>query len=168
VKKKARAERVGNAERPMRGAYWLATLAVLMRRPKEVFLSHAHRDRRFAKKLAKMLRRHKLKVWYSETHIAGGARWHDVIGRALDRCDWFLLVLSRNAVQSEWVKHELLYALNEPRYKGRILPVLIEACDPKPLSWVLGEFQRVDFTRDPHEACRRLLRTWHISFDGKF
>ena len=38
--------------------------------------------------------------------------------------DWFLLVLSPQSVRSAWVKHELVYALQASRYRGRIIPVL--------------------------------------------
>ena len=62
--------------------------------PKELFLSHSDKDRAFAAALAKVLGRHGIKVWYSRAHLAGSAEWFDEIGKALDRCDWFLIVLS--------------------------------------------------------------------------
>jgi hypothetical protein len=69
-------------------------------RPAEAFLSHASADRQFASELAEILRRHGLPVWYSETDIRGAQQWHDEIGAALGRCDWFLLVLTPAAVES--------------------------------------------------------------------
>ena len=116
-----------------------------MRRP-EVFLSHSTGDRRLATRLARALRRRGIQVWYSRSHLKAGQQWHDEIGRALARCRWFLVLLSPSAVRSKWVKHEVLYALREDRYVGRIVPLLCRPCDEKKLSWTLGGVQRADFT----------------------
>jgi hypothetical protein len=95
-------------------------------------------------------------VWYSTTNIMGGQQWHEETGRALARCDWFLLVLSSSAVKSAWVKRELIYALNDRRYDDRILPILWRPCDPMQLSWTLQSFQMVDFTGSFESGCREL------------
>jgi hypothetical protein len=91
---------------------------------REVFLSHSSRDREFVVRLTRVLKRHGVRYWYSATHIAGAKQWHDEIGRALARCDWFLVILTPDAVRSVWVKRELLFALNAGRYNERIIPVL--------------------------------------------
>jgi hypothetical protein len=88
---------------------------------KEVFLSHSSKDRAFVSRLARTLKRHGIKYWYSATHIVAAKQWHDEIGRALRRCGWFLVVLTPDAVKSEWVKRELLFALNDDRYNERII-----------------------------------------------
>ncbi len=77
--------------------------------PKEVFLSHSSLDKTFATSIAEVIRRHGVPVWYSHTNIVGAQQWHDEIGAALQRCDWFTLILSQNSVESVWVKRELLY-----------------------------------------------------------
>jgi len=136
------------------------------RRPKEVFLSHAHGDRRFLSRLVAMLRCHGIPFWYSKTHLIGAQQWHDEIGRALARCDWFLVVLSPQATKSEWVKRELVFALNERRYRGKIVPVLFKSCNYNRLSWTLGEFQIVDFTNNFEEGARKLLKVWEQRYRG--
>lgn len=133
--------------------------------PREVFLSHSSRDRTNANEIAEALRRHRIPVWYSQTNIVGAQQWHDEIGRALERCDWFLLLLSTHAVKSKWVKREIIYALNDERYDGRIVPLLLQPCNCQLLSWTLSGLQMVDFTRDFHAACRSLLRIWGIGYD---
>ena len=132
--------------------------------PAEVFLSHSSRDRRFATKLAEVLRSHGVPVWYSLANIVGAQQWHDQIGKALSRCDWFVLILSPHSVRSKWVKRELLYVLNDARYEDRIVPVLYKACEESRLSWVLPTFQRVDFTVDYHAGCRDLLCIWGLGY----
>src|SRR5688572_20005359 len=92
--------------------------------PREVFLSHAAADRRFADRVAATIRRHGIAVWYSRSNIAGAQQWHDEIGEAMARCDEFVVILSPASIRSRWVKHELVYALNHPQYADRITPLL--------------------------------------------
>lgn len=131
-------------------------------RPTEIFLSHASKDRRFAVRLAERLRRDGFSVWYSERHIAGAQQWHDEIGAALRRCDWFVLVLSPSAVRSKWVKHELLYALRSTRYNDRIVPLDYRRCESERLSWTLDGFQHIDFTGGLEATYAQLLRLWKV------
>lgn len=131
-----------------------------IRRPKELFLSHAHADRVFLRRLTAVLNNCGIPYWYSRAHLIGAQQWHDEIGRALARCDWFLVVLSPAATKSEWVKREFVYALNERRYKGKIIPLLRSPCNYNRLSWTLGEFQMVDFSNDFDEGCKNLLKVW--------
>ena len=131
--------------------------------PSEVFLSHSDTDRQFVTQLATTLRQHGIRVWYSQTHVLGAQQWHDKIGTALRRCDWFALVLSPQAIESLWVKRELLFALQQNHFENRILPILHQPCDYERLSWTLSIFQIVDFTTGIFEdGCRELLRVWGI------
>ena len=139
----------------------------MRRRVTEVFISHASKDRRFVTKLLKVFRENGIGYWFSETHIPGAVEWHDEIGRALKRCDWFLLVLSPSAVKSTWVKRELMYVLRQNRFRGRIVPVLFRDCRHDLLSWTLADFQFVDFTGDFAAGCARLLKLWGVKRKSK-
>ncbi len=130
--------------------------------PAEVFLSHSSQDREMAARVAEMLRAHGVPVWFSQTNIVGAQQWHDEIGAALGRCDWFVLLLSPEAVSSKWVKRELLFALENDRYNNRIVPIRCRDCDRGQLSWTLTGFQMVDFSGEFAAGCRDLLRIWGI------
>lgn len=133
--------------------------------PNEVFLSHANLNRQFATAIAKLLQQHGVPVWYSRINIVGAQQWHDEIGEALQRCDWFIVILSPESVESMWVKRELVFALSERRFENRIVPLLYQSCDIKKLSWtLLPSFQLVDFTQSFEEGCRQLLRVWGIGY----
>lgn len=134
--------------------------------PTEVFFSHSSRDRLVAAKLADVLRDHGIPIWYSERSVLGAQQWHDEIGAALKRCDWFLLLLSRSAERSKWVKRELLYALRADRYEERIIPVRYRHCNADRLSWALDDFQAVDISTNFDAGCRSLLRVWGVGYKG--
>ncbi len=103
--------------------------------PTKVFVSHSHADQPFAERLLGVLRHHRIPFWYSDTHISGAQQWHDEIGNALQRCDWFILVLSPDSVASIWV-----------------------------LSWTLPRLQSIDFSRSFDDGCRELLRIWNVQY----
>ena len=132
--------------------------------PNEVFLSHASQDRAFVNKLVSVLRRHGIPVWYSETDVLGAQQWHDEIGAALRRCDWLTLVLSPSATESLWVKREVIYALRQDRFDGRIVPVLYKPCAFDDISWTLPQLQIIDFTSGFDKGCRELLRIWGVGY----
>jgi len=132
--------------------------------PNELFLSHSNLDRQFANDLAVMLRRHGIPVWYSQTNILGAQQWQDEIGAALQRCDWFAVILSPQSAGSMWVKRELSYALKQNRFENRIVPITYQASDYARLSWTLSLFQMIDFTRTPEEGYVDLLRIWGLGY----
>ena len=134
---------------------------------KQVFLSHSAKDIQFVTSLATVLKRHKVPFWYSKTSIQGAQQWHDEIGKALKKCNWFVLVLTPNSVKSDWVKNELMYALNNKRYKNRIVPLLLKPSQFKKLSWTLSSFQHIDFTKKKADGYRQLLKLWGIPYKPK-
>ena len=131
---------------------------------KEVFLCHSSLDGEFANRIATLLRRHNVPVWYGPTNIRGGQHWHDEVGEALRRCDWFVILVSPNSIRSAWVKRELTFALKQRRYNDTIVPVILQLCDYEHFYWTLSSYQVVDFTEDFDAGCRALLRIWGINY----
>ena len=132
--------------------------------PKELFVSHSSHDKRILNNLVTVLERHGVPHWYSRKNLLGAQQWHDEIGAALKRCDWFLLVLTPSAVKSEWVKRELFYALDDRRLRKRIIPLVAKPCDPQVLSWTLHGFQQIDASSDFEAGCADLLRIWGLGY----
>lgn len=129
-----------------------------------VFLSHSSADESTTRKLAAVLRAHGVRVWYSEKHIRAASQWHDEIGKALKQSDWLCVLLTPDSVKSKWVKHEVLYALQEDRYEGHVVPILLKSCDIDALSWVLSSLQMIKASRRFDAACRELLALWGIQY----
>ena len=135
-----------------------------MPKPREVFVSHSSHDDRDADELVRFLRRHRIKTFYSPHHIRGGRRWQREIGAALQRCDWFLVLLTPSAVKSMWVEREVQYALNVEHYRERIVPLLLCPCDYESLSWALSTIQLVNVTGGIESAYPELCRLWKIRY----
>ncbi|MGH9929190.1 MAG: toll/interleukin-1 receptor domain-containing protein [Pyrinomonadaceae bacterium] len=134
--------------------------------PQELFLSHSSLDGPFASDLAAMMRRHGIRVWYSQTNILGAQQWQVEIGAALQRCDWFAVILSPQSAESMWVKREVSYALQQNRFDNRIVPIIYQASDFERLSWTLSTFQMVNFAGSFDDGCRDLVRIWGVGYQG--
>ena len=132
--------------------------------PQEIFLSHSSLDAQFTNDLVAVLRRHGIPVWYSQANIVGAQQWQTEIGAALQRCDWFAVVLSPQSVGSMWVKRELSYALQQNRFDNKIVPITYQPSDFEQLSWTLSTFQMVDFTASADDGFRNLLRIWGVGY----
>ena len=128
--------------------------------PTEVFLSHSSEDSQFATTIGNLLGEHGIPYWYSKRDILGAQQWHDEIGKALARCDWFVLILSPAAIASMWVKRELVYALRKESYKDHFVVLNYKPADDEDLSWTLQSSQWVNFQQDFKDGCRDLLRIW--------
>ena len=129
--------------------------------PAEVFLSHASEDSPMPQKLATTLARHGVPVFFSPVNITGAQQWQNEILGALQRCDWFVVILSPNAINSMWVRREVAYALQDRRYEDRIIPLKYIDCPLESLQW-LTLFQIINLAADFKSGCRELLRVWGI------
>jgi len=98
---------------------------------KDVFLSHSHKDKIFVRKLAKDLSIRGVIVWFDEWEMKIGDSLYDKIGNGIVESGKLIVVLSKNSVESDWVKEEL-YPVLQKQNKQKItlvLPILIEECD---------------------------------------
>lgn len=97
----------------------------------KVFISHSHQDRKFVSELTKRLTADNIQVWTDEKDLAIGDNIAEKINNAISKTDYFIVVLSKSSVNSNWVSFELSATrINEiSKNKNIILPVLIEDCE---------------------------------------
>ncbi|MFC1998007.1 COR domain-containing protein, partial [Chloroflexota bacterium] len=112
----------------------------------KVFISYDHTDDEFVQNLAKDLIQANIPIWQDRLTLEGGDIWADEIGRGIEQCKIFLVVLSPEAVASDWVKKEYTYALNN---RCKVVPILCQECN---LPFALTNIQYVDFSRKTYNA----------------
>jgi TPR repeat protein len=130
----------------------------------DVFVSHSTLDREWVEReIIALLKRRGLKPWYSKQSINTASQWEREIVRGLESCQWFLIVVSPRAAESEWVKDELNWAIsNRPT---RIVPVIMEWCDLLQFHLRLPRIQHVDFTTGKRSARNQLVEAFtNLSF----
>jgi hypothetical protein len=78
---------------------------------KDIFISYSRRDQEFVTRLASDLDSHVAGVWFDQSTIRAGQKWHDEIMEGIRDCKAFVLVLSPDAMQSKYVREEVDTAL---------------------------------------------------------
>jgi type VI secretion system protein VasG len=122
----------------------------------KVFISHSTQDRELVEReIIGLLHANGIEAWYSQDDIRPTDNWERTILRGLRSCEWFLLVMSPRSAQSEWVKDEISWAVDER--PGRIIPVLIEDCQSSDFHIRLSRIQHVDLRESTPQARRLLL-----------
>jgi hypothetical protein len=100
--------------------------------PKDIFISYSRRDQEFVTRLASDLDAQVAGVWFDQSAIQLGEKWHDEIMEGIRDCKAFILVLSPDAVESKYVREEVNKALELGKV---IFPILY-----RPGKWS-GEFE---------------------------
>ena len=101
-----------------------------------IFISYSHKDTTYVEKLEKKLVDEGFDVWVDH-RIDYGSRWSKEIEKAIDTCDAYIVVMSKNSAESQWVERERIHA--EKRRKP-FFPLLLDG-----EGWfALGNIQFVD------------------------
>src|SRR5438477_6199237 len=94
------------------------------RQPK-IFLSYASSEVSFARQLAQNLTEAGLNVWFDEMELPTGENWAKAIGKALDKSNAMVVLLSPDATKSAWINRDIEYAISTPRFRGRLFPLMV-------------------------------------------
>jgi len=113
--------------------------------PGRVFLSHNYRDREFVEsQIREPLTHRRIETWYSEQDIVPGDDYILRIQDGLLKCEWMLVILTPHSAASDWVRAEVNTALNDPRFKGRIIPVRVDDAVPSNVPLWFGSLDILD------------------------
>lgn len=104
-------------------------------RSPRIFISHSSKDKALADRLAVDLRAAGFELWYDAEQIHVGDTIIEMIAKGVPECDFMIVILSPEAVASEWVCREILmFATKEiERKKTVIMPVLSRDCTMPPI-----------------------------------
>lgn len=91
-----------------------------------IFISYSKQDIEFVRYLRALLENEGFAVWMDEARLTPSARWWKDIEKNIDSCSAFVVVMSPDAYESDWVEREILRA---ERKKKPLYPVLL-AGDP--------------------------------------
>ena len=100
-----------------------------------VFISHNKKDKEFASQIAVFLATEKISTWFDEWEISAGDSILDEIENGLKSCTHFVILWSKNAATSNWVREELKSVLIEAIEKKsiKIIPILLDDTEKPPL-----------------------------------
>lgn len=120
----------------------------------KVFISYSGADEKWADRLRTALARQDIDVWNPASQIAPGENWGLKYGKALQNADAVVVLLSPDSVKSDWVRHEIEYALSSPQFRDRLIPVVVRPTEDIP--WILRRQQVIRASKDTDETARRI------------
>lgn len=121
-----------------------------------LFISHASSERRFVEEeLVGLFRALGFEPWYAEEDIVSAEEWERAIHKGLDASKWFVLVMTKAAADSQWVKAEVGWAVK--RRFGSIIPILVDDVALDEFNILLGSIQYVDFRGNKKKNGRERL-----------
>jgi adenylate cyclase len=114
-----------------------------------VFVCHSSADiAQIRQLLIPCLEKHGFQPFLAESSIKLGDRWDQAIVTAIDACEYFMIVITKQAAKSINVSDEVYYAFEHRQKKKTnwIMPVRLEAVEPSQIHWQLGRHQYRDLT----------------------
>jgi hypothetical protein len=126
-----------------------------------IFLSHTSIDKPFVERLAVDLSRVGVKAWFDKWEIKVGDSLTWKIESGIKESEYLAIILSPEALASEWVKIELTSALIKQIQLKKIfvLPILYRNCD---VPLFLADKRYANFTQDYDYGLRELLGALNI------
>jgi formylglycine-generating enzyme required for sulfatase activity len=116
-----------------------------------VFISHSSQDNAWCRPFVATLKANDFDVWYDEQGLSGGSAWVDALQREVQVRDVVVLVVTTEAIASQWCQEEIQLAMATRR---TILPVLHK---PTQVSGFLLTRQWVDVVGlEPDVAAQRV------------
>lgn len=104
----------------------------------QVFISYSRKDTKIVDKICKTFNENGITYFIDRTGISGGLEFPELIVNAIDQCDVFLFIGSRNSYSSRFVSNEVTYAYNNKTHNS-IIPYLIDDTPlPKSLQFIFG------------------------------
>ncbi len=134
-----------------------------MAKPK-IFVSHSTKDNAFATKLVNDLKAAGADAWMDVNDLGAG-NFQQRISEALADCEWFLLVLTPNALSSDWVGMEVDAAIRLKHQKRvqELIFVKAAAFNQSELPALWGVFNIFDATRDYASAFGKVVKCVDLS-----
>jgi len=120
----------------------------------KLFLSRSHADREIAREMGSRLSAAGFNVW-EDDQVVPGENWALAVGRALEEADAMIVLLSPDAMASEAVSREIEYALASPRYRNRLMSVLVKPT--RQIPWILRKLPVVRLYEDPAKGAERVV-----------
>ncbi|MBF0162509.1 MAG: CHAT domain-containing protein [Magnetococcales bacterium] len=103
----------------------------------KVFISHATADKNFAIKLQDALQAHDMEAWIDHRELTAGEVLPEKIKTAIQEAQFFILLLSMAAINSDWVAAESDWALQRGE-DITLIPLLLEGVKPAAAKRFLG------------------------------
>lgn len=117
----------------------------------DVFISYSTKDKNITDAMCHFLEEKKIRCWFAPRDILAGQEYADVIEHAINNVKVFILVCSKDSLQSKWVHRETNLAVSDGKI---IIPFKIENCslEGTGMKLYLNDRHWIDAVPYPNEA----------------
>jgi hypothetical protein len=91
----------------------------------KVFISYASKDEPLADKIVASLEEAGLDAWYKKREILPGDNWAEKVATGLRDSTAMIVLVTPDALESDAVQSSISYALSEPAFSQRLIPVIV-------------------------------------------
>jgi hypothetical protein len=138
-----------------------------------IFISYSKQNIDFVRYLRALLENEGFAVWVDEERLAPSAKWWKAIEQNVEACGVFIVVMSPDAAESDWVEREILLA---EKLKRPIYPILLAGAPWSRLANIQYEDMRAGLRAkfSPHflnglrGKLGTLIKDRHIAFTIEF
>jgi hypothetical protein len=123
---------------------------------RRVFLSYSIGDEREAAVIRDELRQNGLDVWW-DAELPVGSNWAMEIGRALQKSDSMVVLVSPGALASDLVSREIQHALSSENFRNRVFPVFIKDTPQEKLPGYFELLPKFDLTKSRTKGLREVV-----------
>ena len=128
----------------------------------KVFISYAREDFQMAMKIYSSLMESGIDAWIDNKNLLPGQRWKEVIYREIEKCSYFLALISSSSIsKTGYVQKELKIALDildkYPPENVFIIPVRLDESEVYDLK--LKELNWIDLFESYNEGIYKILMT---------
>lgn len=120
-----------------------------------IFLSYSHKDQKWARQFVEQLAKEGIDVWDSESELLPGDNWSLEIGKALQRANGMIVLVSPNWLSSPQSRREIEYALGSEKFRDRLIPVIVRPTDHVP--WILKHLEPIEGD-SPSQVSERVVK----------
>lgn len=113
----------------------------------KVFVSYSSHDLEHVEQLQRQLSDSPVEVFVAENSVAPSQELGSTISQAIEQCDLFILVWSKNAQESAWVSQEVGRA---GALKKKILPLVLT--EGMPLPGFIQNLKYLSVHKEPEKA----------------
>lgn len=113
-----------------------------------VFISHNSANKKEAREIGLFLTAEDINVWFDEWKIPFGSSIPGHVNNGLDDCTHFILLWSKEALESKWVERELQSILHKSLSREAKNIVIIPVClDDTPLPIIVADKLAVRYSK---------------------
>jgi len=127
----------------------------------KVMISYSHKDKSDANRLAIDLQQNNIDIKLDDKDMLVGESIHQWVEKNLTECDYILVLLSHDSIESSWVKEEINAARMREKESNKsiLLSVMLNGITSKDLPLLLKDKNAVSLCSKYEDALKSILRS---------